>query len=502
MLDLFLILFAVTEVAKARVLRRGDSQGPNRTWQSAVQNINGINSILTLLPVLTGKAQNIKLVASRILPASFVIAGIGAGRVLAKLQVGILLLSFDLYRNTVTDFSYAHDEYVNKFSPILDHIPTATPERHATGKYINHNPSEAYMVEAWFQNEGYPSVVELQQTNNRRMVGGASLYLLIYAAETYLAIRNAAVNSGKVFIGFQIMSVLLWLAASAIVQVRRGQGNSKIELNKLNSSEYRCFKLPMLGKHVSSVLFSFDLNNLERYQLFRAKYDHPILAVAGVLILVSGILDMLSTVLIVGLTTWAYPWIGLELLVIVAKVFFCVEPLRPTEVKKVIVQDTGLSKARQIGEDVRLPVHVNMGAPLRCQHVCVGYTALEDHIAGLIWTSTSAGISIGQEYAAVDGAGTRLVKFLALVGEEKELGLVDGRPVPQGNKALDREFIAALAVLVQANKVPSREFLAAMEMSVRNIETTMTPHWFEFGSKDFFNEIRTAKWDLIWRKYL
>ena len=502
MFKLFLILFAVTESAKARVLRRGGSQGPNRTWQSAVQNINGINSILTLLPVLTGKAQNIKLVASRILPASFIIAGIGAGRVLAKLQVGILLISSDLYRNTIADLSYLHDEYVNKFSPILDHVPTATPERHATGKYINHNPSEAYMVEAWFQSEGYPSVVELQQTNNRRMIGGASLYLLIYAVETYLAIKNAADNAGKVFIGFQIVSVLLWLAAIVIVQVRRGQGNSKIELNRLNSSEYRCFKLPMLGKHVSSVLVSFELNNLERYQLFRAKYDHPILAVAGALILVSGVLDMLSTVLIVGLTTWAYPWIGFELLVIVAKVFFCVEPLRPTEVKKVIVQGTGLSKVRQTGDDVRLPVHVNTGASLRCQHVCVGYTVLEDHITGLTWTSTSAGISIGQEYAATDGTGTRLVKFLALVGEEKELGLVNDRPVPQGNKALDREFMAALAVLVRANKVPSREFLAAMEMSARNIEATMTPLWFRFGSKDLFDEVRTAKQDLIWREYL
>ena len=501
MFKLFLILFAVTESAKARVLRRGDSQGPDRTWQSAVQNINGINSILTLLPVLTGKAQNIKLVASRLLPASFVVAGIGAGRVLTKLQVGILLIGFDLYRNTVADISYPHDEYVNKFSPDLNHIPTATPERHASGTYTNHNPSEAYMVEAWFRSEGNPSVVELKKTNNRRMIGGALLYLLIYAAETYLAIQNAADNSATIFIGFQIVSVLLWLTASLIVQVRRGQGNSKVELNRLNSSEYRCFKLPMLGKHVSSVLVSFNLDNLERYQLFQAKYDHPILAVAGVLILVSGVLDMLSTVLIVGLTTWAYPWIGFELVVIVAKVFFCVEPLRPMEVKKVIVQDTGLSKVRQTGENVRLPVHVNTGAPWRCQHVCVGYTVLKDDITGLTWTSTSAGISIGQEYTA-NRMGEKLVKFLALVGAEKELGLVDDRPVPQGNKALDREFIAALTVLVRANKIPSREFLVAMEMNARNIKATMTPYWFRFGSTSFFNEVRTVKRDLIWREYL
>src|SRR4051812_35646618 len=97
-------------------------------WQSAVLNINGMNSILTLLPVLAGKVPNVKLIASRIYPASFVVAGVGAGRVLSKLQVGILLWSFDIYRNTVGELPYAHDEYVNKFSPTLEHLPTGTAE--------------------------------------------------------------------------------------------------------------------------------------------------------------------------------------------------------------------------------------------------------------------------------------------------------------------------------------------------------------------------------------
>ncbi|KAK4994324.1 hypothetical protein LTR66_005621 [Elasticomyces elasticus] len=498
MLGLLLLLFAVFLRVKARVLRRNGSQASDRTWQAAVQNINGINSILTLLPVLTGKAQNVKLVASRILPASSVIAGIGAGRVLAKLQVGILLLSFDLYRNTVAELSYPHDEYVNKFSPILDHIPTATPERHATGKYVNHNPSEAYMVETWFQSEGRSSVVELRQTNNWRMIGGASIYLLIYAD-----------NSGKVFLGLQITSVALWLSASAIVQVWRGQGNSRIELNKQDSSEYRCFRLPMSGKHVSSVVFSFDLNNLERYQLFRAKYDHPTLSIAGAVILVSGVLDILSTVLIVGLTTWAYPWIGFELLVIVAKIIFCLEPLRPTEVERVILQDTGSSQVRQNGDNARIPVNINTSAAWSCQQVCAGHVTLYEHATSLDWRSTSAGISIGQEYAAIDGTGKelidgmgkKLIKFLVLSGGEHDLELADDRPVLQTNQALDREFLAALAVTMRANKVPSGDFLAAMERTAKNIEATMTPHWYRFGAKNLFEEIRTAKRDLIWRKY-
>lgn len=140
--------------------------GRDRDWQSAVQNINGMNSILTLLPVLTGKVQNIKLVASRVFPASFVVAGIGAGRVLSKLQLGILLWSFELYRNTVAELSYAHDEYVNRFMPKLRHIPSGTAERHTTSLIVNHNPAEAYMVEAWFQARGRPSTVRLRQNNH------------------------------------------------------------------------------------------------------------------------------------------------------------------------------------------------------------------------------------------------------------------------------------------------------------------------------------------------
>ena len=132
----------------AAVLMTRKAAPDDRSWQAAVQDISSMISILSLLPILTRKTQNIKLVASRILPCSFIITGIGAGRVLAKLQVGILLCGFDLYRNTISELSYPHDEYVNKYSPALDHIPTNTPERHSKGAYINHNMAEIYVVEA------------------------------------------------------------------------------------------------------------------------------------------------------------------------------------------------------------------------------------------------------------------------------------------------------------------------------------------------------------------
>jgi len=67
-----------------------------------MQNINGMSSVLALIPVLTGKSQNVEMIASRIAPASLFLAGLGAGRILTKLQMGILLLNLDLYNNVIS----------------------------------------------------------------------------------------------------------------------------------------------------------------------------------------------------------------------------------------------------------------------------------------------------------------------------------------------------------------------------------------------------------------
>lgn len=199
-----------------------------------------MNFVLALLPVLTGKVQNVKMVASRIYPASLVLAGIGAGRVLSKLQIGLLLCSFNLYRNTVSELTYPHDEYVNKFAPVQQHVPTATPERHSSGKIINHNLSETYLVEAWFRAQGQPSTIELKQNNYVRMAVGFTIYLIIYAAETYLGVQNAATDTQLAFVIFQAVCVVMWLSAVTVLQVRRGQGSRFVRLNSLDSSEYRC----------------------------------------------------------------------------------------------------------------------------------------------------------------------------------------------------------------------------------------------------------------------
>jgi hypothetical protein len=491
--------------------------GRDRDWQSAVQNINGMNSILTLLPVLTGKVQNIKLVASRVFPASFVVAGIGAGRVLSKLQLGILLWSFELYRNTVAELSYAHDEYVNRFMPKLRHVPTGTAERHTTSLIVNHNPAEAYMVEAWFQARGRPSTVRLRQNNHTRLFVGSVVYLALYTAETFLAVQNGADGTARLLIAVQTICVCLWLAAVIVTQVARGQGKREVQLNRTGSPEYRCLQVPTAGEHVVCEVLSFHLNNLGGFQVYGAKYEQPILRVAGGFILVSGILDVVSTVLIVGLTTWAYPWIGIEVVIILSKVIFCLEPMREIEIASVIPDDnnnTTTGGMNGTGDEPHLlPLKIQLGDGFSCHKVTTDWNMFHDRQTGLDWCSTTAGLWIGQGYNAVAAPSsndsgkaddtTSDTRYLAMDPQQKKLTLrVGDQQEKQDNQALQREFLAALSAVVEANAVPSQEFIESIERTCHNIEHTMTASWYSFGSKDVMDKIGKARRDRRWRHYL
>jgi hypothetical protein len=473
--------------------------GDARNWQSAVQNINGMNSILTLLPVLTGKVQNVKLVASRVFPASFVVAGIGAGRVLSKLQLGILLWSFELYRNTVAELSYAHDEYVNRFMPRLRHVPTGTAERHATSLIVNHNPAEAYMVEAWFRTGGRPSRVRLKQNNYTRLLVGSLVYVSLYSAETFLAVQNAATGTGRLLTVVQTVCVCLWLGAVITVQVARGQGKAELQLNRTGSPEYRCLQPAAAGEHVVCEVLSFHLNNLAGFQLYGARYEQPVLRLAGGMILVSGILDVVSTVLIVGLTAWAYPWIGLEVVIILVKVVFCLEPTREIEIASVAID--GPQHTNPTDEPDPLPLKIQLGDNLTCQSVTTDHNVVHEQAANLDWTSTTAGLWIGQAYHSSVG-GISSTKYLS-VDQHKKLTLVAGpEPETQDNQALQREFLAALAPQVEANVVPGLKFIEAMQRTLNNIKPTMAASWYAFGSKDVTDKIGKARRDRRWRHYL
>lgn len=496
-------LYSLGKTSALVLPRVAPSQRDNpRTWESAVQNINGMNSILTLLPVLTGKVQNIKLVASRVYPASFVVAGIGAGRVLSKLQLGILLCSFELYRNTVADLSYAHDEYINRFAPTLLHLPTGTPERHSTKLIVNHNPAETYMVEAWFRTQGSPSVVELKQNNYTRIAVGFAIYIMLYAGETYLAVQNAATGTATLLSVVQGICVCAWLTAVLILQIIKGQGKPEVELNLLQSTAYRCFTLPTSGEYVDSEVFSFHLNNLNDYKLYASNYEQPLLAVAGTLILTSATLDILSTVLIVGLTTWAYGWIGLEVLILFTKVVFCVEPLREIEIKSAKchgdANPTTIPSAAAVNF---LPLKINLAEPMTCESVSTDHSIFRDSNTNTKYQSTTAGLFIDQEYTTTDPNGEKSAKYLS-IGPARKLTLLSTKPDPQENQALQREFLAALKTVVEGNKIPSRQFIATIEKTLENMKPTMTPQWYTFGSKDVLDAIGKAKRTFRWRRFL
>ncbi|GFF40233.1 hypothetical protein IFM51744_04393 [Aspergillus udagawae] len=466
--------------------------GSDRSWTSAVQKINGINSILTLVPILTGKVQNIKLIASRIYPASFVIGGIGAGRVLLKFQLGILLCSHELYRNTISDISYFHDEYVNKFSPILEHVPTDTPERHSSGTIINHNLAETYMIEAWFRSQGDPSIATPRHTSKRRTIIGSIIFSAIYAAEAYIASRNVAIGAENVYIIFQAICAVTWLAAILIVQVKRGDGKQQIKLNATQRN-YRYLKLPMLGKHISSQILSFHHDHLTDYMLFGSEYEQKMLTFAGMLFLTSAILDILSTIIVIGLTTWAYVWIGLEIGIVAVKVVFCVEPLRQTE-----LQNITPARDLPLRRDQRLPLIINLRPSLECKKVCVGYNIFEEKETGHEWQSASAGIYVGQRYVRSKNHSMQS-KFLAI--EDDVLFLADSEPTKEDNDRLQREFLAALKSVVEANKIPSEKFVAAVQSLVCNLKTTMSPEWVTFGAKDAIDAVNRASRDLKWRRF-
>ena len=333
---------------------------------------------------------------TRTYPVSFVVAGIGAGRVSSKLQLGILLWSLELYRNTVAELSYAHQEYINNFMPKLQHIPTRTAERYSTNTIINHNPAEAYMVEACFQTQGRPCTVKLKQNNYMRICVGFVVYIMLFSVETFLAVKNAADGTGLLLIIVQTVCVGTWLSAVTMIQFIQGQGNPEVRVNRTESIDYRCLRIPTAGEYVICEPLSFHLDNLYAFQMYTAGFEQPRLAAAGLLILISGILDVVSTVLIIGFTSWAYLWIGLEVIIIAVKVIFCLEPTREIEIASIIIkQPSSQTIKRGPPSPQRFPLRVELGTGLECRSVTTEYNMIRDAHTGLDWRSTRAGLWIG-----------------------------------------------------------------------------------------------------------
>ncbi|PIL24016.1 transporter [Ganoderma sinense ZZ0214-1] len=384
-----------------------DAASDARSLATAVQNINGASSILSLLPVLSGRAQNVKAIAARTFPGSLAILGVGAGRVLSKLQVGLMLLSADLYRNVVSDLSAYHQEYVNAFSPSLVHVPTGTPERHSSNTVVNHNLTEDYMVEAWFQTQGLPAKVELSQRNTRRLVCGLLVFVLMYTIETFLAVQNTATGTAVPLVVLQVASGLLWASAVCVLQAERGQGERYVFLNKLASTDYRCFQLNVSGKHVQSVVLSTQLSHIREYNLFGSKYESEWLKAVGAAAVLSGVIDVFTTFLVVGLNEWAYPWLGLQVLIIAIKVVFSVEPIRRIPI--VEVQPLGddvpvelptvlTSLPQDQPRKTRLPITVASAPEYSFRAICIHQNVVFEHATQVYWLSRTPGLFIGQPY--------------------------------------------------------------------------------------------------------
>jgi hypothetical protein len=219
------------------------------------------------------------------------------------------------------------------------------------------------------------------------------------------------------------------------------------------------------------------------------------------MILTSGVFDMFSTVLIVGKTAWAYPWIATELFIIVTKVIFCIEPLRFTEIRKVRDQTTGQEVHMPNGKKIKLPLEIQTSDEWHCHAVDISSTTLQDCSSSQLWVSQSPGVYIGQPFAN-STAGQKIIKYLAFVGNNNKIGLVDDLPAAQGNLALQREFLAAVAAMVVANKVPSKGFIAAVDTLISNIKENMDDTWYKFGAKETIDAISTARKNRIWRIYI
>ncbi|KAI0647077.1 hypothetical protein C8Q79DRAFT_603365 [Trametes meyenii] len=400
----------------------------SRSLAAALQSINGMSSVLSLIPVLTGKTQNVKAIAARVFPCSLAVAGLGAGRVLSKLQIGLMLLSADLYRNLVGDLSYYHHEYVNTFSPSLINVPSGTPERHTTNTIVNHNPTEDYMVEAWFRTQGLPATVELSQTNNRRVFCGILVYLLLYAFETFLAVQNAATGTALALIVLQTISGACWLGAICVLQAARGQGKRHIHLNRLGTSEYRCYQLALSGQHVRSAVLSTQLSNIREYNLFDSKYESGRLRMVGGAMVASGTIDIFATVLVVGLNEWAYGWLALEVVFVAVKVFFSLEPIRRVPIVDVQAMpnsgsgDPGPSSLQRSLSSTRLPIAVNSDPDFSFVEVCVARNIVDDVRTSRVWRSRTPGLYIGQPYHSIDDTTTSQLPAMRRP--------VDGKPAP------------------------------------------------------------------------
>ena len=234
---------------------------------------------------------------------------------------------------------------------------------------------------------------------------------------------------------------------------------------------------------------SFHLENLEKFQLYGSNWEALMLKLAGIFVILSAILDVLSTILIVGKTTWAYYWIGIELAVILVKVGCCLEPLRFTEIQKTHTNATEMMTQTPDSTALRLPLDIHLAGPWRCQMVTTSHNIFENQTTGDLWKSTTAGLSIGQNYCCINNPDQSGTKYLAKTDQIDLITLIDSPPKSEDSHALQREFLTAVSAIVATNSVPSRDFIAAIETTIENVRSAMPKFWFDYATAGLLDGI-------------
>lgn len=353
------------------------------------------------------------------------------------------------------------------------------------------------MVEAWFQTQGQPAMVRLRQTNYRRLALGMLIYVMVSAAETFIGLMNVATDAGNVYLILQGIGALTWMIAVTIIQINRGQGTDSIQLNKLGTREVRCFQLVTSGTRVQSRVLSMHLEVLDSFRMFGGEYENRALKTAGFLILISACVDVFGTILVVGLTEWAYAWLGCQVLILGTKVIFSLEPLREIPIQSISPLD---GTQTSIPAKVSLPLHIQTVAEYSFSSVGIQNNLVREEGTGKQWKSKDSGIYVGQPYTDVVSNGKPTTRYLGL-SSTGDLTLLDTEPARESNQAMQREFMAALLEILKANRVASKEFLSAVERLMEGVERTMDPKWFLFGSKDLKAMLRKSKFERLWRQF-
>ena len=127
--------------------------------------------------------------------------------------------------------------------------------------------------------------------------------------------------------------------------------------------------------------------------------------------------------------------------------------------------------------------------PMAVPNGTTSYNIFENQTTGDLWKSTTAGLSIGQNYCCINNPDQSGTKYLAKTDQIDLITLIDSPPKSEDSHALQREFLAAVSTIVATNSVPSRDFIAAIETTIENVRSAMPKFWFDYATAGLLDGI-------------